>query len=766
MNFAMVGKKLDRAVLGSVLLAAYAVVVFAANVGEQRTPLMLMWLATPISVLIPVWMALQIARSRAFAPATRRFWRHLAVVAALAGLGTVFNTVDAIGGTVPSQELSPFTVAVYGSAVLTLLWALWRLPMGTTSADERLRIGLDASTVLVAAAVFMWHYQTQPLLESNGYQIASLAVAGFTLVLELVAVFVIVKVALSGHAFVARGALRLFALGMFAGAFSGVAQRFILDQPHLSLPQVTVPLVLVCATLGARRQQHTLVEPEAPRAASRRPFSVVPYLAVAAIDILLLASIADGSSDLGVTAIAAVVLTGLVVWRQVTAFRENTTLMERLDFNATHDALTQLPNRALFNQRLAGVLGRSGAPRPVSVALVDLDDFKLVNDTLGHGAGDALLVAVSARLAASVRPGDLVARLGGDEFVVLLDAIEPGEAEVVAQRMVAALAEPVLADGHELLVRASIGIADGSTGDDPGELLRLADIAMYAAKHDGGSGYRRYEPGMAGAVAGSAALGAQLRQAIFGGELFLEYQPIVTLDDGRLRGVEALVRWNHPARGPVPPAEFIPVAERTGLIVPLGEWVLREACRQLAAWIAEFGPEAPGVMHVNVSARQLAVAAFTDTVAAALSDFGVPPHRLTVEITESAAVALGPAVARLEELRRLGVRVSLDDFGTDQSSLTLLQDLPVDELKLDRSFVQRDESGRRGIMPAAVLALARVVGLDIVAEGVELQSQADRLAAMGYRTAQGYHFARPMTPAGIDGLIVEGAPAPVAPLGA
>ncbi|WP_433604746.1 putative bifunctional diguanylate cyclase/phosphodiesterase [Dactylosporangium sp. CA-139114] len=764
MNFAMVGKKLDRAVLGSALLAVYAVAFFAANFGEQRTPLVLMWLATPISVLIPVWVALRIARSGAFATPTRRFWRHLAVVAALAGLGTVSNTVDAIGGPTPSQGLSPLTMAVYGSAVLTLLWALWRLPMGTTSAHERLRIGLDASTVLVAAAVFMWHYQTEPLLASNGYRIASLAVAGFTLVLELVAVFVIVKVALSGHAFVARGALRLMALGMFAGAFSGVAQRFLLDQPHLSVPQVTVPLVLVCATLGARRQQRTLVEPEAPRAAARRPFSVLPYLAVAAIDSLLLTSIADGSSDLGVTAVAAVVLTGLVVWRQVSAFGENTALMERLDFNATHDALTQLPNRALFNQRLAAVLGRGGAPRPVSVALVDLDDFKLVNDTLGHRAGDALLVAVSARLAAGVRPGDLVARLGGDEFVVLLDAIDPAEAELVAQRMVAALAEPVLADGHELLVRASIGIADGRTGDDAGELLRLADIAMYAAKHDGGSGYRRYEPGMAGAVAGSAALGAQLRQAIFGGELFLEYQPIVTLDDGRLRGVEALVRWNHPARGPVPPGEFIPVAERTGLIVPLGEWVLREACRQLAAWIAEFGPRAPGVVHVNVSARQLAVAAFTDTVAAALSDFGVPPHRLTVEITESAAVSLGPAVARLEELRRLGVRVSLDDFGTDQSSLTLLRDLPVDELKLDRSFVQRDESGRRGIMPAAVLALARAVGLDIVAEGVELQSQADRLAAMGYRTAQGYHFARPMAPAGIEGLIVEGAAAPAAPL--
>ncbi|GAA3454088.1 putative bifunctional diguanylate cyclase/phosphodiesterase [Dactylosporangium matsuzakiense] len=751
----MATRRLDRAVLGSAALAVYAAGAFALDYGHARIPLWLMWLLTPVSVVLPLAAALRVARTPAFAAPTRRFWRHVALIMALAGIGTACNAFDAIGGPVPSQQFSTLTVCAYGAAVLTLLWALWRLPIGTTGPDERLRIGLDAATVLVAAAVFMWHFQTSPLLATDGYKAGSLAVAGFTLVLELVAVFVIVKVVLSGRTYVARGTLRLFAIGLFGGAFSGVAQRFVLDQPQLSLPQVAVPVILVCVTVGARRQYDTLANPETVRDASRRPFSVLPYLAVAAIDALLLLSIGTASEDLAVTAVAAVVLTGLVVWRQVTAFRENTTLVERLDFNATHDALTGLPNRALFNQRLAAVLATTGPPRPVSVALVDLDDFKIVNDTLGHGAGDALLIAVSGRLAESVRPGDLVARLGGDEFVVLLDAIDPDEAELVAQQMVAALAEPVVADGHELLVRASIGIADGRTGDAPGELLRLADIAMYAAKHVGGSGYQRYVPGMAGAVAGSAALGAQLRQAIFGGELYLEYQPIVALDADRLAGVEALVRWNHPARGAVAPVEFIPVAERTGLIVPLGEWVLREACRQLASWIVEFGPGAPGVVQVNVSARQLAAANFPDLVAAALADFGLPPHRLTVELTESAAVALGPAVTRLEELRRMGVRVSLDDFGTDRSSLTLLQDLPVDELKLDRSFVQREESGRRGIMPAAVLALARVVGLDIVAEGVEEQDQADRLAALGYRKAQGYHYARPMSPAEVGALIAR-----------
>jgi EAL domain-containing protein (putative c-di-GMP-specific phosphodiesterase class I) len=276
---------------------------------------------------------------------------------------------------------------------------------------------------------------------------------------------------------------------------------------------------------------------------------------------------------------------------------------------------------------------------------------------------------------------------------------------------------------------------------------------MYAAKHEGGGGFLRYAPGMAGAVAGSAGLGAELRQAIAHGELFLQYQPIVALGDGRLTGVEALARWDNPARGLVPPAEFIPIAERTGLIVPLGAWVLREACRQMAAWTAEHGPLAPAVIHVNVAARQLAEDSFPDLVRTALAETGLEPHRLTLEITERTAVALGDAVAHLEQLRRLGVRVALDDFGTDQSSLALLRDLPVDELKLDRSFVEADTTGRRGAMPGAVLALAHAVGLSVVAEGVENGAQADRLAALGYRSAQGYHFARPMAPEDVDRLM-------------
>ncbi|WP_328470563.1 EAL domain-containing protein [Actinoplanes sp. NBC_00393] len=729
-------------------LGLFAVLVFALNLTALRGPLFLLWLAGPLSTIVPVVVALRISCTPSFPLPTRRFWRHLATVAALAGLGSALNAWDVLGTGAAAQNMSAPTVAVFSAAVLTLLWGLFRLPLGVSGRGELLRIGLDAGTVLLAAAVFMWQFQTRPMLEATGYQAASVIAASFTLVLELVTVFAIVKVALAGQAYLAPRALHLFAAGMFGGVLSGFLQQFIVDQPHLSLTQISIPLVMICATAAAEAQRRSGVRAPSRQSAGRS-FSVFPYLAVAAVDALLLA-VAWPHEDQRIVVVAAVALTGLVVWRQITAFRENTELVARLDHSSTHDPLTGLPNRALFNDRLAAAL-----PGRVSVALIDLDDFKTVNDTLGHGAGDVLLTTVAERLSGCVRAGDTVARLGGDEFVVLLAGLDAAEAELSAQRMIAALAEPVIADGHDLLVRASIGLATSGAGDDAGELLRRADIAMYAAKHGGGSDVQSYTSGMAGAVADTAALGAQLRQAITGGQLRLAYQPIVALDGSRLDGVEALVRWQHPDRGVIPPAEFIPVAERTGLIVPLGDWVLRTACAQLAAWTAELGPLAPAMMNVNVSARQLSDAGFVDRVVQILAATGVPAHRLTLEITESTAVALGEAAGRLAELRGIGVRISLDDFGTGQSTLTLLHELAVDQLKLDRSFVQ-DDAGRPGLnMPAAVFALAGAAGLEIVAEGVETPEQAERLERLGYRWAQGFHFARPMPADDITGLVTR-----------
>jgi diguanylate cyclase (GGDEF)-like protein len=429
----------------------------------------------------------------------------------------------------------------------------------------------------------------------------------------------------------------------------------------------------------------------------------------------------------------------LAVVRQITAFLDNGRLLNRLDHGATHDALTQLPNRTLFHERLGKALD-APAERPVAVALIDLDDFKVVNDTLGHEVGDLLLIAVAQRLNGCIRAEDTVARLGGDEFVVVLDGADPVAADLAAQRMIEALRAPILADGHELPIRASIGIADGHSGDDASRLLRHADIAMYAAKAISGTASLHFTPSMAQAGTDHAHLGAELREAIDDGQLYLLYQPIVALPDRRVLGAEALVRWAHPTHGTMPPQSFLPVAERTGLIVPLSQWVLRAAVRQLADWTATHGEDAPAVLNINVSPRDLREPGFAASVGDLLGEYRIDPHRITLEITESLPVDPRESAATLTALRSLGVRVSLDDFGTGQSTLTMLHECPIDQLKLDGSVTSRTP------VAATVLRLADSLGLQTIAEGVETADQAEQLHELGYRTAQGFLFAHPLSP--------------------
>jgi diguanylate cyclase (GGDEF)-like protein len=517
-----------------------------------------------------------------------------------------------------------------------------------------------------------------------------------------------------------------------------------------------LPAVFFIATWAGERQRTATYGPKRGVAEARpRSFSVLPYWAVAAVDGLLVYITWSGDhADQRVVVMVAVALTAIVVLRQVTAFRDNGRLLSQLDHGATHDALTQLPNRVLFNKRLQAALTAPGE-RPVSVALIDLDDFKEVNDTLGHEVGDLLLTAVAQRLDACVRAEDTVARLGGDEFVVVLDGADPAAADLAAERMIDALRQPVLADGHELPIRASIGIADGRTGDEASVLLRHADIAMYAAKNVLGTAYLHYDGRMAAAGIDHAHLGAELREAIHGEQLFLLYQPIVGLDDGRMLGAEALVRWAHPVHGTLAPDTFIPVAERTGLIVPLGRWVMRNALRQLAVWIARHGDQAPAVLNINVSARDLRESGFADEVAGLLDEYDLSADRITLEVTETMAIEPGQSVLNLHQLRAMGIRVSLDDFGTGHSTLTLLHDCPVDEIKLDRSFTQSEIDGRVPVS-AAVIHLAQALGLHAVAEGVETAEQAEQLLSLGYIAAQGYYFARPMPAERLSELLEDG----------
>ena len=329
--------------------------------------------------------------------------------------------------------------------------------------------------------------------------------------------------------------------------------------------------------------------------------------------------------------------------------------------------------------------------------------------------------------------------LGGDEFALLLEGLGDEQVDRVLVRIAEALLVPVAVDDDLISVRASFGVVTGRCGDDAGELLRQADIAMYEAKERGEGGHQRYLPGMEARGAERSRLNSALQAALEHGEMVLHYQPVVSLPEGRIIGVEALVRWQHPQRGLLGPGEFIPGAEQSGLIVPLGRWVLGEACRQAAEWRDDHGAGAPGSVSVNVSPLQLQEPGFAAEVAAVLRCYELAPDGLTVEITESTAVGGGATQHTLRQLRELGVRLALDDFGTGASTLSLLVKCPVDQIKLDRSFV----SGPTAIAQA-VVQLAKALAVEAVAEGVETAEQAEHLHALGYRRAQGYHFARPM----------------------
>jgi diguanylate cyclase (GGDEF)-like protein len=439
---------------------------------------------------------------------------------------------------------------------------------------------------------------------------------------------------------------------------------------------------------------------------------------------------------------------------------ENARLNDELRRQAFEDGLTGLANRALFQDRLEHALARGARQRTglVAVLFIDMDDFKLVNDRLGHARGDALLRAVADRLRAGLRPADTAARLGGDEFAVLLEDL-PTEADaiVVAERLVAAFREPIEHDRLPVAVSCSIGVASTATGAISGdELVRNADLAMYRAKSIGKGGYEVFQPSLRDGVSERAELAARLRGAADRGELQLHYQPIVTLDRPAIVGVEALVRWQLAGRDLLYPDAFIALAEETGLIVPVGRWVIREACRQAREWQQLLDADELGI-SVNLSAREFQQPDVVEVVRSALADSGLEPNTLTLEITESVLMLDTPAtVAKLAELRALGVRLAIDDFGTGYSSLGYLERFPIDILKIDRAFVDGLTPQDRPVLAQAIVQLARTLRLGSVAEGIERPEQLEALRALGCERGQGYLFSRPRDAASIEALLRAG----------
>ncbi len=464
-------------------------------------------------------------------------------------------------------------------------------------------------------------------------------------------------------------------------------------------------------------------------------------------------------SDRDVAAIAGLVETLSSELTLHSAIQDRKEEEVKLRHTTLHDALTGLPNRTLFMQRTDQAIARAKRypDHLFAILFLDLDRFKVVNDSLGHQVGDELLVAVARRLEQCLRTEDTVARLGGDEYGILLDRIRNvADAARVAQRILKSLAEPVNLSGYEVYTSASIGIVDSATAHGLSQyMIRSADMAMYRAKGAGKARYEIFDRAMHADALARLQLETDLRHAVQREEFVAYYQPVISLETGEIAGFEALIRWKHPERGLVPPNDFIPLAEETGMILPMGQWILGEACRQVAGWQQAFPRAEPLSIGVNLSVKQFAQPDLREHIADIVKTTGVLPNTLKLEITES-VIAGNPdhAITVLDGLKTIGIEIYMDDFGTGYSSLSYLTHLPIDCIKIDRSFVSQMETKDRHFqLVRTILTLARTVNLRAVAEGVESTPQLLALRKLGCEFGQGYLFSRPLPPAEIEALL-------------
>ena len=704
------------------------------------------YVGAPLGSAMGALAVIGLLRSGTLAPAARRFWQLILVLEVSVAIGRGITAGYAVAA-YPAAPATPAFVGLFSTfGLLAAIIAICWVPLGEIARADRGKRLLDRTIAFAGCITLLWFAALQPLIESDDpWPLRSKITIGLAMVMIAVGIS---RVAYVPGGPVDRVAVRLVACsGLAAAAYAMLAGQagHSATTPGQAL---LLPLGPVLVTMGAARQwNYTAARPQRE--------AWLPYLVVIAVDVPLVATVLGPMTWSGrVVILLAVAVTLLASLRHYIAYRENLRLLRaqreieaRLRYDATHDALTGLANRALFRDRMAAALEAG----PATVIMVDLDDFKTVNDSLGHDIGDDLLVAVAEGLRVAVGADGLAARLGGDEFAVLVTD-ETVDGEELIHRIGAMLGGSL--SEHRLLMHASAGIATAPAGTPLDHLMRDADTALYTAKQRGKDNWVRFTAGMERPVVADAQLGADLRRGLEAGEFRVVYQPLVDLHHNQVIGVEALCRWQHPTRGVISPAEFIPVAERTGLIVPLGRFVLRETCRQAAAWLEEFGPSVLQKAGPNVSARQLHDPDFVDDVRAALADSGLPGELLVLELTES-AVLRGQQVSRtLHELHDMGVRLALDDFGTGESSLSLLRAFPASIVKLDKSFVDgieldepdTPEALARQAVARAVIQMAGALDLDTVAEGIENEEQAERLRRLGYSLGQGFHLAEPMTP--------------------
>jgi diguanylate cyclase (GGDEF)-like protein len=652
-----------------------------------------------------------------------------------AAQGLLAHRAGGVGFPSPADA---FYLAAY-PALAAAAWLLMR-------AQGRDRAGLiDACITAAGGGLLFWVFVMRPVADAGN---ASVLHRVFSLAYPSADVILLVLLArlLIGRAARTMSCRLLVAsvLLTFAAdvSFAVVSNFSAVPSGPMRIGWLASYVALGAAALHPSMRGLTEPADTAETALSRRRLTVLAVSSLIA-PVLLLGQGVAGVHPMDWLAIGVVAgaLFLLVVVRMAGLVGKVQSQADQLSALAMRDDLTGLPNRRLLEELIRDELDRGGRPQ---VAFIDLDDFKRINDGLGHAVGDQLLIAVGRRLTGVLRPGDVVARLGGDEFAVLMPDTGQAAADALVTELASALEQPVFAGEHHLLVQAGIGVADAAGTRDPFELLRRADVAMYAAK-ESKSRQERFRPEFDQRASEHAQLGAQLREALDQGQFQLVYQPIVALPHGELAGVEALIRWHHPELGFMSPADFIPVAERNGQIVELGAWILLEACSQAATWLATLGAAAPGKVSVNVSARQLVEPDFAEVVAAVLAATGLPAQRLAIEVTETAVFGGGRAIEALDAVHRLGVRIALDDFGTGHSSLGLLQTCPVDILKVDKSFVDNvTMAGRHAVIATALINVSDGLNLDAIAEGVETAEQAQELYRLGYRFAQGYHFGRPV----------------------